>query len=225
MSPGPLRRASGSQLVYAALRERILTGALTPGDRLKESELAAALGVSRTPYREAVRLLMAEGFLEQQATGGVTVRGMSARDIDELYAVRAALEGLMAQTAATTIDEAGIDRLRALLERNARLVDLPTEAMNAGHELHLEIGRIAGNAWADRLHADVDAQMIRYRNRTNESPARREAALREHEGIVDALAARDPAAARSRAEAHVQAAREAALATLTTTDDPARQLR
>lgn len=185
-----------------------------PGERLHEAALSADLGVSRTPYREAVRLLMAEGLLEQLPTGGVVVRGVSARDIEELYAVRAALEGLMTASAATVAGQADRTRLESLLDRNARLVDLPQQAGEAGHDIHLALAEIAGNSWARRLHAQVDVQMARYRRYTNETQERREAALAEHRGIVAAVTAADAAAARARAEAHVLAAREVALASI-----------
>ncbi|CCH72907.1 Transcriptional regulator, GntR family [Nostocoides australiense Ben110] len=209
-----MRRPSGSHAVYQELRRRILQEELAPGERLHESALAADLGVSRTPYREAVRLLMAEGLLDQLPTGGVVVRGVSARDIEELYAVRAALEGLMAACAATRVDAAAVTRLESLVERNARLVDLPQEAAEAGHGLHLAIAEIAGNDWATKLHSQVDAQMSRYRHYTNETQKRREAALDEHRRIVEALRAGDAATARSAAESHVLAARDTALASI-----------
>ncbi len=214
LTEGPMRRPSGSNAVYAELRRRILDADLAPGERLIESALAAELGVSRTPYREAVRLLMAEGLLEQLPTGGIVVSAVSARDIEELYAVRAALEGLLTGAAAERAGAGQHARLAALVERNARLVDLPAEAEAAGHELHLALADIAGNSWAQRLHAQVDVQMARYRRYTNESQARREAALAEHRAIVAAVVAGDVAAARAAAESHVLAARDIALAVI-----------
>jgi DNA-binding GntR family transcriptional regulator len=83
--------------------------------------------------------------------------------------------------------------------------------MNAGHDFHLAIADIAGHGWASRLHGQVDGQMARYRLFTNQSQERRDAALDEHRGILDALVARDPHAARTLAEAHVLAARDTAL--------------
>lgn len=210
----PMRRASGSQAVYAELHARVLDGRLAPGERLNESALSSALGVSRTPYREAVRLLMAEGLLEQLPTGGVVVTQVSARAIEELYGVRAVLEGLMCAEAAARATPSDISMLHALLERNTRLLDLPAEASEAGHQLHLAIARIAGNGWASRLHAQVDTQMARYRVFTNETPTRRAKALTEHRGIVEALERGDAALARARAEQHVHHARDTALGSI-----------
>ncbi|KRF46749.1 GntR family transcriptional regulator [Terrabacter sp. Soil810] len=206
-----MRRASGGQLVYAELRRRILSLELEPGQRLYEPELATALQVSRTPLREALRLLLAEDLVDQLPTGGMVVRPLTASDIEELYGVRAALEGLMTGEAARRLTDDDAAALRRLLDRNERLVGNADDAMRAGHDLHLRIADIAGHGWASRLHAQVDGHMSRYRPFTNESQARRTAALQEHREIVAALTERDPDEARRRAESHVLAARDVAL--------------
>jgi DNA-binding GntR family transcriptional regulator len=208
------RRASGAHLVYAELRRRILDLELRPGQRLYEPELSTALSVSRTPLREALRLLLAEDLLDQLPTGGMVVRPLSETDIHELYGVRAALEGLIAGEAATRMDDTGADALRGLIARNQRLVDLPDDAMHAGHDFHQRIADIAGHTWAARLHRQIDGQMARYRAFTNRSQQRRTAALAEHEAILGALLDGDTIRARALAEEHVLHARDAALATL-----------
>lgn len=210
--PQPARRASGAHLVYAELRGRILTMELRPGQRLYEPELSAELQVSRTPLREALRLLLAEDLVDQLPTGGMVVRPVSATDIRELYGVRAVLEGLMTAAAAERLTGADEAALRGLIARNQRLVDLPEDAMHAGHDFHLRVAEVAGHAWASRLHGQVDSHMSRYRAITNRTQDRRSAALAEHEAILDALLARDAERARRLAEAHVLAARDAALA-------------
>jgi DNA-binding GntR family transcriptional regulator len=140
------------------------------------------------------------------------VRAMSADEIRELYGVRAALEGLMAATAAQRIDAVGAEGLRALLARNERLVELPEEAMNAGHDFHLRLGEIARHGWASRLHEQVDSQMARYRMLTNQTEERRRAALVEHRAILEAILGQDAEEARRLAEEHVLRARDAAVA-------------
>ncbi|MBC9822523.1 GntR family transcriptional regulator [Terrabacter sp. MAHUQ-38] len=206
-----MRRASGGQVVYAELRRRILSLELQPGQRLYEPELAATLQVSRTPLREALRLLLAEDLIDQLPTGGMVVRPLAASDIEELYSVRAALEGLMTGEAARRLTDDDVAVLRGLVERNARMVGDAEDAMRAGHDLHLRIAEVAGHGWARRLHAQVDGHMSRYRPFTNESQDRRTAALAEHRAIVEALVARDADEARRLAESHVLAARDVAL--------------
>ncbi len=209
-----LRRASGGQVVYGELKRRILSLDLPPGRRLFEPELSQQLQVSRTPLREALRLLLAEDLVEQLPTGGMVVRSLSADEIDELYTVRAALEGLIAAEAAKRMTEESAAGLTGLLARNERLVEFADDAMNAGHDFHLEIAEIAAHGWAARLHQQVDGQMARYRAFTNQTQLRRTAALEEHRGILDALITRDAARARQLAEAHVLAARDTALAAI-----------
>ena len=206
-----MKRATGSQLVYAELRRRILELELAPGQRLYEPELAATLQVSRTPLREALRLLQAEDLVDQLPTGGMVVRPLSAADIEELYGVRAVLEGLMAAEAARRMTNEDADSLTHLVDRNARLVGHPGDAMRAGHDFHLKIAEVAGHGWASRLHEQVDGHMSRYRPFTNESRQRRSDALDEHRAILVALVDRDVCAARDRAETHVLAARDVAL--------------
>jgi DNA-binding GntR family transcriptional regulator len=214
------RRMSGSQLVYEELRARIQDLRLEPGQRLYEPELATTLGVSRTPLREALRLLLAEDLLEQLPTGGMVVRGLSARDVAELYAVRARLEGLVAEAAAQRARAADVALLHALLERNEALAGLPEGAMESGHEIHVEIERIADHAWASRVLSQIEGQLARYRRFSNATAERRAAALEEHRGIIDAIARRAATTAGRRAESHVLAARDAAIAGLETAFAP-----
>ena len=203
------RRRSGAQYVYEELLAQIQDMRLEPGRRLNEAELATSLGVSRTPLREALRLLLAEDLLDQLPTGGMVVRRLSTRDAAELYAVRARIEALVTSAAAERAGPADVDRLTALLARNEALAGLPEGAMESGHAIHVEIGRIADHAWASRVLAQIEGQLARYRRFSNASPERRSTALAEHRGIVESIAAADPVAAGARAEEHVLAAREA----------------
>ncbi|ROR89381.1 GntR family transcriptional regulator [Nocardioides aurantiacus] len=207
-------RASGAHVVYVELKRRILDLELEPGARLHEPALTTELGVSRTPLREAVRRLIAENLLEQQPTGAVLVPLLDARDVVELYDVRAALEGLMAGTAARRATGADHDALRGLLARNEALVHFRDDAMVAGTAIHDRIGEIAGNAWAQHLHRQVSDQMRRYKLATNASEERRTAALGEHHDICAAIIAGDDVAAADLASRHVLGARDVAVRAL-----------
>lgn len=211
MAVAKIQRASGGQVVYSELKRQILNLELTPGQRLYEPELARQMQVSRTPLREALRLLIAEDLLEQLSTGGVVVPVLAVREIEELYTVRAALEGLQAREATLKATGAELAELAGIVERNALLVSYPTDAMDLGHSFHALIGTIADNAWASRLHGQIDGHMSRYRTYTNRTQARREAALGEHQTILEALIARDPDRAGHLARDHALAAREEAI--------------
>lgn len=207
-------RVSGGQVVYAELKQQIVDLELAPGERLYEPDLAQKLQVSRTPLREAIKLLVAEGLLEQLPTGGVVVPPLAVRDIDELYTARAALEGIQAEAAARKASESDIAGLTEIVERNALLVGFADDAEAIGHSLHERIGVVADNSWVTRLHRQVDGHMSRYRKLTNYTQRRREQALREHQAIVAAIAQHQPDIAAKRASDHVFAAQAEAIRAL-----------
>jgi DNA-binding GntR family transcriptional regulator len=209
--PDTPARNTGAHVAYAELKRQILTLELKPGERLYEPAMAAALGVSRTPLREAIRRLISERLLEQQATGGVLVPELDEAVISELYEVRAAMESLMARNACLKATAADIDALHGILARNAAMVEFADDAMQQGMALHAKIAEIAGNAWAARFHDQISSQMERYRHFTNSTQERRDQALTQHRALVDAVAGGDPEKAAKTAFDHVIAARDAAL--------------
>lgn len=204
-------RASGGQVVYNELRRRILSLELKPGERLYESRLSEELQVSRTPLREAIRLLISENLLEQLPTGGAFVPQLSEQEIEELYDVRRVLEGLATSQAALRRSDSDIERLSELVRRNEALVSFPSDARDAGSALHDAILEIAGNEWLRTLDRQISTHMVRYRSVTNQSQERRSAALAEHQEILKSIVSGDPQKARSIAEHHVSAAKDVAL--------------
>lgn len=204
-------RNTGANLVYTELKRQILDLELKPGTRIFEPAMAAALQVSRTPLREAIRRLISESLLEQQPTGGVLVPLLDEKAVSELYDVRAALESLMAREACAKATTEHIEKLRGILDRNAAMVGFADEAMRHGVTLHATIADIAGNSWALRFHEQIASQVERYRYFTNNSPERREEALADHRALVEALAAKDPERAAKLAFDHVIGARDETL--------------
>ncbi|MGK3647117.1 GntR family transcriptional regulator [Pseudarthrobacter enclensis] len=204
-------RNTGAHVVYAELKRQILTLELKPGERLKEPAMAAALQVSRTPLREAIRRLISEDLLEQQPTGGVVVPVLDEAVISELYEVRAAMESLMARNACAKATPEDIEDLRGILARNAALVEFADDAMQQGVALHARIAAIAGNSWARRFHGQISSQMERYRHYTNSTQERRDQALAQHRALIEAIAAGDPEKAATMAFDHVIGARNAAV--------------
>jgi DNA-binding GntR family transcriptional regulator len=173
--------------------------------------MAAALQVSRTPLREAIRRLISESLLEQQPTGGVVVPQLDQIVISELYDVRAALESLMAREACARATDDDLEKLRGILERNAAMVGFADEAMKYGVALHAAIADIAGNSWARRFHDQIASHVERYRYFTNNAPERRDEALANHRLLVEAIAAREPDKAAKIAFDHVIGARDETL--------------
>jgi DNA-binding GntR family transcriptional regulator len=203
---GGMQRASGAQLVYGELRERILNLSLEPGARLHEAELAAELRVSRTPLREALRMLLAEDLVEQLPTGGMLVRRLDLQDMRELYAVRAALESLAAREACQRLTDADLDVLESLVEQMRLLVDHPAELTRLGGEFHAAIAVIAGNRRCQQLLRQLHGHMRRYHALSSRREPRRRAALEDHRALFEALRARDPEAAERTVRDHVLAA-------------------
>ncbi|BCW60389.1 GntR family transcriptional regulator [Arthrobacter sp. StoSoilB20] len=208
-------RNTGAHLVYGELKRRILSLELKPGERLYEPAMASELQVSRTPLREAIRRLISESLLEQQATGGVVVPALDEKVISELYDVRAALESLMAREACANATPADLEELRGILARNAAMVEFPDEAMKYGVALHSAIARIAGNSWAQRFHQQIASQVERYRYFTNKASERRDEALENHRLLVEAIASKDAEKAAKVAFDHVIGARDETLRVIT----------
>ena len=118
---GPPLSRSASAAASEVIREAIIDGRLAPGRRLKEEELARELGMSRTPVREALLVLESEGLVESVPRRGATVRSYAVDDLDDMYQLRAVLEGYAARRAATRISAEDVARLEESCARFERL--------------------------------------------------------------------------------------------------------
>jgi DNA-binding GntR family transcriptional regulator len=205
----------------SALQQRVLSGELPSGTRLRQTALAAEFGVSRTPVREALRKLQAGGFVELRPNRGALVRGLSAREIRDAYEVRAELEALAAELAATRIRHDQLDRLRAaqaqFTDGLAQTVAARESGADAGErqaaiwgaandQFHQVIQEAAGNdvlrATLAHLHRSFPRDLTKI-VLSESTPLLREN-VREHEQIVAALDARDAARARELMARHVR---------------------
>ncbi len=208
----PLRRGpSLRDRIHDRLRGAILSGDLAPGSPVIEAELAARLGASRTPVREALRRLEAEGLLEPRGGRGSVVREVRSDQVECIFEIREALESLAARRAARTIRDADLRRLADLVERMRGAADDANEMERHDTAFH-DIILAAGNG--DRLKrmlSDLREELITYRFLSLSDGERRVATVGEHEAILDALRARDEAAAGARTAAHIANARAAVL--------------
>jgi len=147
-----LKTHSLPSLVQEELERMILDGRLVPGEPLREAALAASLGVSRGPVREAFRALEEKGLVLVEKNHGVQVRTLSLEEADEIYEVRICLEELIGQKAAASADVAGRRELKAVLaqmEKASTLDDVnPYTSLNLA--FHDALARLTGNA---KLHA------------------------------------------------------------------------
>jgi DNA-binding GntR family transcriptional regulator len=188
----PLSR-SASVAATEIIRQAILDGRLAPGDRLKENELAERLGISRTPVREALLVLQAEGLVEASPNRGATVRTYRAEDLEDMYGLRALLEGHAAHQAATRITGEQLARLRASCERFDALrtqddVAGLTQENNAFHATILEAA--GSERLADMVRKVVELPLV-YRSFIWYSPDQKLISLHYHRQITAALEARD----------------------------------
>ena len=186
-----VRQQSLTSLVQREIERRIVAGELTPGAKLNEAELAAAMGISRGPVREAFRALEQQGLVQTEKNRGVFVRQVSLEEANEIYEVRAALEGQIGRLAAKRVTPQQLERLRGIVKRMhaaGRNRD-PDAYFPLNIEFHEALAEASGNR----------ALATNYRRVVNElNLYRREAITRnvdvipvstqEHEAIVDAVA-------------------------------------
>ena len=177
------------------LRDLIVRGELAPGSRLNERVLTARLGVSRTPLREAIKLLATEGLVDLLPNRGAVVAPIDPARIAETLAVMGALESLAGELACVQASDDGIAEIRALhyemLAMHARR-DLDGY-FRYNQAIHLKIVEASGNAALAQTYRQLNAIVRRVRYMANLSPERWDAAVQEHEAILAALSARDPA--------------------------------
>ncbi|WP_251151632.1 GntR family transcriptional regulator [Cellulosimicrobium sp. Marseille-Q4280] len=194
--------------VEQVLRDQIVDGARAPGSRLVERDLAAELGVSRVPVREALRVLVAEGLVTPRPRSWAVVRTFTADDVEHLLEVRSALEQLAARRAAERHDPAALTTLDGALDRQAGAASRgdATAARRAAADFHEALLAAAGNPMLDEITA-VTASRVRWLLGQHEDLAEM---VDEHRALLDAVRARDADAAAERAVAHLRTSREAA---------------
>jgi DNA-binding GntR family transcriptional regulator len=205
----PLVR-NASSVATELIRQAILDGRLAPGQRLKEEELARELGISRTPVREALLVLQAEGLVEAAPNRGAAVRVHTAEDLDDLYQLRALLEGYAARRAAVRMGEETVAALWASCER-FEAVALEGEVRELVQEnlfFHGAILDAAGSARLARMVRKVIELPLVYRSYVWYSPEQRQLSVHYHRQIARALEARDAERAELLMKEHVFEARD-----------------
>ncbi|EWM64937.1 MULTISPECIES: GntR family transcriptional regulator [Micromonospora] len=207
---------NAGQDAYEALRSAILNGSIRPGERLGEVELSSQFGVSRTPIREALRRLTAEGLVVFQPNRGARVAEWSLSDLEDTYEIRARLESYGAALAAQRIDADCLPRLSLLCdEMDQRAQRMTPQDLDDIADLNAELhGLVIGAADSPRLtsllSAVVEVPLVvrAFRLYTPEALAR---SMAHHRDLVAALRARDAEWASSTMRAHVLAARRVLL--------------
>lgn len=209
----PLPRQGLHEEVVSRLRLRIVEGLIAPGAKLNERELSEALQVSRTPLREAIKMLAAEGLVELLPNRGAVAAQLDRQDVVDAFEVIAGLEGMSGELAAARITEAELAEIRALhYEMLAAFTrrDLPAYyRLNA--RIHQCINAAARNPVLAQTYRTVNARLQALRFRSNFDERKWAIAVQEHEAMVDKLAARDGAGLRALLVQHLENKRDAVL--------------
>ncbi len=200
-----IERSALHAAVAARLKAMIIEGVLAPGARLNERVLCEQLDVSRTPLREAFKLLAGAGLIELQQNRGAVVARLVLEDIEATFTVIAALEGLAGELAAQHVTEAELAEIRALqfdmLASHARR-DLPGY-FSANMRIHACISAAARNPVLAETFERLNTRIFATRYRSNLTPERWDQAVAEHAEMLKCLEARDGVKLRQLLETHL----------------------
>ncbi|MDQ7744182.1 GntR family transcriptional regulator [Hydrogenophaga pseudoflava] len=191
--------------VAAKLRDRIFAGDLAPGRFIDEPALCAELSISRTPLREALKVLTAEGLVRHEPRRGCFVSEITERDLDEIFPVIALLEGRCAFEAAnnaTDADLLALEQLHDRLQRSAKAKRI-TEYYETNFAIHEAIIVLANNRWLAQVIGDLRKIVKLARLQQLHAPGRLEQSLSEHMAVYAALKARDAEGAEAAMRTHL----------------------
>ena len=197
--------------VAAQLRDRIFDGELLPGSFLDEASLAGQMRISRTPLREALKVLTAEGLVRHEPRRGSFVNEATEKDLDEIFPVIALLEGRCAYEAARNATDADLQALEALhdkLNRHARARRI-NDYYAVNFTIHEAIIALADNRWLAQVIGDLRKIVKLARLQQLHAPGRLEQSLTEHMALFAALKARDAEGAEAAMRTHLTRQREA----------------
>ena len=197
--------------VAHSLRQRIFDGELLPGSFLDEVALAEAMQISRTPLREALKVLTAEGLVRHEPRRGCFVNEVTEQDLEEIFPVIALLEGRCAFEAAqhaSDADLAALEDLHQKLQRHAKARRI-NEYYATNFAIHEAIIALAGNRWLAGVIGDLRKIVKLARLQQLHAPGRLEQSLSEHLAVFAALKARDAEGADAAMRTHLTRQREA----------------
>jgi DNA-binding GntR family transcriptional regulator len=187
------------------IREMIRKGALKKGDKILEAPMCQAMGVSRTPLREALRILSSEGLVQLIPNKGATVAQPSIKDIEEMFFVMSILEGTCARLCAEKMDHKGLKRLDYLygkLEEHCQAEDRE-KYMAVNRSFHSLVQELAGNKVLSEVINGLRQKILLYRYRQIYQPNRLQESIQEHRDLQQAFRERGPEAAERFMKAHL----------------------
>lgn len=197
--------------VAELLRQRIFSRELEPGSWIDELKIAEEYGISRTPLREALKVLAAEGLVTMKVRRGAYVTEVSDKDLADVYHLLALLES----DAASVVAQRATDEERAELQALHAELEAATADRDRffaiNERFHMRLLEIANNRWREQMVADLRKVMKLNRHNSLLKSGRMEESLAEHRAVMAALLARDPALAQARMHAHFRNGLEAAV--------------
>jgi DNA-binding GntR family transcriptional regulator len=188
--------------VAELLRQRIFARELEPGSWIDEMHLAEQYGISRTPLREALKVLAAEGLVTMKVRRGAYVTEVSEKDLRDVYHLLALLESDAARAVASQADAAQLAQIQALQEDLEKATEDHDKFFEINENFHHLLLDIAGNRWRTQMVADLRKVMKLNRHHSLFKSGRIAQSLTEHREIVQALLQQDPALAAARMTAH-----------------------
>ena len=202
----PLVRRSLAEQVVDELRNLILLEKLEPGATIPERETAEALGVSRTPLRESLRLLAAEGLIEIAPNRAPRVANPSLAELKDLLQVQGSLEALAGELASQNASDQQLQQIAALEQQMNSVSDTaePLDFFKLDMAFHIAIVNASGNTALQETHATYNARLWRARFISSRQRVNREGMLEQHRAIVDALLSREGGNAAAALKSHLE---------------------
>lgn len=188
--------------VAELLRQRIFNRELEPGSWIDELKIAEELGISRTPLREALKVLAAEGLVTMKVRRGAYVTEVSEQDLTDVYHLLSLLESDAAGVVATQADDAQLAELQALHSQLEAAVNDRDRFFEINERFHMRLLELANNRWRDQMVADLRKVMKLNRHNSLFKSGRLEESLTEHRALMQALLARDAVATTARMREH-----------------------
>jgi DNA-binding GntR family transcriptional regulator len=188
------------------LREMIMSGELMEGDKIKENELCDLMGISKTPLREALRVLSSEGLIRLVPNRGSYVTTPTFEEIKEMFDVMCALEGVCARTAAEKMsdhDFSKLEKLHQKLEKNFKHKD-QKEYIQQNNLYHTFVQELAGNKTMNQIVNGLRQKILLYRFQSLNLPGRFEQSIQEHRNLLAAFRDNDPEKAEMLMKSHLK---------------------
>ena len=197
--------------VAELLRQRIFSRELEPGSWIDELKLAEEYGISRTPLREALKVLAAEGLVTMKVRRGAYVTEVSEKDLADVYHLLALLESDAASVVAERATDSDLAELKALHAELEAALGQRDRFFAINERFHMRLLELADNRWREQMVADLRKVMKLNRHNSLLKSGRIDESLAEHRAVMAALLARDAALTRQRMQAHFQNGLEAAI--------------